>query len=269
MRVIAGLFVLMLLAACGDAPKPKESPVAFAAVSPDPVRHGERLSLVLGCSGCHAKDLAGQESSDPEFGTVWSANLTAAAARYDDAQMKAMIAGGKRPDGSVLWDMPSHIFTQLADADMVALLAYIRSKPRKGEAHPLPVFGPLAKKEMADGSYFSAAVAVERTGKAWPPDAGPEHARARYMVRATCAECHEMSLRGGIPYVGAEPRADLRVAAAYEIADFKRLLHTGVAAGDRKLGLMGMVARSRYSHFTDAEMEAIHAYLKAVAARDP
>ena len=43
----------------------------------------------------------------------------------------------------------------------------------------------------------------------------------------------------------------------------------GVGAGDRKLGLMGEVARGRYSHFTDAEMAAIHAYLTEVALRDP
>ncbi|WP_260583476.1 hypothetical protein [Sphingopyxis sp. PET50] len=43
----------------------------------------------------------------------------------------------------------------------------------------------------------------------------------------------------------------------------------GVAAGDRKLGLMGEVARGGYSHFSDAEIAAILAYLKEVALRDP
>lgn len=268
MRGLTGLFALMLLSACGGAP-PKDEAPAFARMSPDPVKHGQRVSLVLGCSGCHGKDLAGQEWSDPAFGTVWSANLTATAARYDDAQLKAMVVGGKRPDGTVLWDMPSHIFAQLADTDVAPLIAFIRSMPKKGEAHPLPVFGPAAKKEMADGLYYSAAVAVERTGRVWPPDAGADHARARYIVRATCAECHEMNLRGGTPYPGAEPRPDIRIAAAYELKDFTRLLRTGIAPGERKLGLMGEVARGRYSHFTDAEIAAIHAYLKAVATRDP
>jgi cytochrome c553 len=267
MRRLFGLLALALLAACGDAPQ--DQPVAFARLSPDPVKHGERISQVLGCRGCHGDDLSGQEWNEPEFAVVWSANLTASATRYDDAQLKMMIADGKRPDGSVLWDMPSHIFTQLADADMAAVIAYMRSVPKKGGAHPRPVFGPLAKKEMADVTYVSAASAVDKAGKLWPPDAGPDHAMARYMVRATCAECHEMTLRGGTPYPGAEPRPDLRIAASYDLADFRRLLRTGVAAGDRKLGLMGEVARSRYSRFSDAEIAAIHAYLKAVAERDP
>ena len=48
-----------------------------------------------------------------------------------------------------------------------------------------------------------------------------------------------------------------------------RLLRTGVPAGERELGLMGELARGRYSHFTDAEIAAIHAYLKAVGERHP
>ena len=64
---------------------------------------------------------------------------------------------------------------------------------------------------------------------------GEDHVYARYIVRATCAECHKMDLRGGTPYPGAEKRADLRVAAAYDLKDFKHLLRTGIAPGDRKL----------------------------------
>jgi len=264
MRFWAGLFLAMLLVSCG-----RPDPIGFAEQSPDPVKHGERVSRLLGCSGCHGKDLTGQQWSEPEFGTVWTANLTVAAAEYDDAQLKAMIVGGKKPDGTPLWDMPSHLFTRLSDADMAAVIAFIRSKPKTGKAHPAPAFGPLAKKEMAEGSYVSSAALVERHGKAWPPDAGPEHQLARYMVRATCAECHEMNLRGGTPYPGADPRPDLRIAASYDLKDFQRLLHTGIAPGERKLGLMGEMARGRYTVFSDAEMAAIHAYLKVVAERDP
>lgn len=268
MRMIS-LALLVFLAGCGAPAEKLAPPVAFARLSPDPAKHGERLSLILGCSGCHGKDLTGQEWSEPEFGTVWTANLTVAAAKYDDAQLKAIIVGGKLPGGRPLWDMPSHLFTQMSDADMAALIAYVRSLPVKGAEHPAPVFGPQAKKEMAEGLYISSAAGVAREGKVSPPDAGPDHRLARYIVRTTCAECHQMTLRGGTPYPGAEPRPDIRIAAAYELEDFKRLLRTGVAPGDRKLGLMGEVARGRYSHFSDAEIGAIHAYLRAVAERDP
>lgn len=267
MRGLA-LTAVLLLAACG-APDEKrekhEPPVAFAKLSPDPVKHGERLSLILGCSGCHGKDMTGQDWSEAEYGRLWTANLTVSAASYSDSQLKRVIAEGKKPDGTPLWDMPSRLFTQIADADMDALVAYIRSRPRQGEAHPPPTFGPILKAEMAKGEYYSSAVGVEREGKTWPPDAGPEHRIARYMVRATCAECHEMDLRGGKQGPVKAERPDIRIAGSYELKDFVRLLRTGVPAGERKLGLMAEVAQGRYSHFTDAEIAAIHAYLKAVA----
>ena len=165
MRGLA-LSALALLAACGVPDEKREPPVAFAKLSPDPVKHGERLSIILGCSGCHGKDLTGEDWSEAGYGRLWTANLTVSAASYNDSELKRVIAEGKKPDGTPLWDMPSRLFTQIADADMNALVAYIRSRPKQGEAHPLPTFGPILKAEMAKGEYYSSAVGVEREGKA-------------------------------------------------------------------------------------------------------
>lgn len=263
------LFAVLLVAACGTPAEKAAPPVAFAKLSPDPVKHGARVSAILGCSGCHGKDLTGEDWSEPGYGRLWTANLTVSAAGYSDAQLKNVITRAKKPDGTPLWDMPSHLFSQLADADLDALVAFIRSKPPTGEAHPPPTFGPILKAEMAKGVYFSSAVKVEREGAAWPPDVGPEHKLARYIVRATCAECHNMDLHGGKAGPVTGDRPDIRIAGSYDGKDFVRLLRTGVPAGERKLGLMAEVARGRYSQFTDAEIAAIHAYLKAVAQRDP
>lgn len=263
------LSALILLGGCGVPNEQPAPPVAFAQGSADVVKHGERLSLVLGCTGCHGKQLAGEDWSEEGYGRLWAANLTVSAAGYSDAQLKQVIKSGKKPDGTPLWDMPSHLFTQLADADMNALVAYIRSVPQQGAAHPSPTFGPILKAEMAKGEYVSSAVRVERKGQIGPPDMGADHRLARYMVRATCAECHEMDLRGGKAGPITAARPDIRIAGAYDPKDFARLLRTGIAPGERKLGLMAEVAVGRYSHFTDAELAAIHAYLKAVAERVP
>lgn len=263
------LSTLLLLAACG-APAPQSPPpISFAQLSADPVKHGERLSLILGCTGCHGKDLAGEDWSEAGYGRLWTANLTVSAATYSDAQLKSVITSAKKPDGTPLWDMPSHLFTQLSEADLDALVAYIRSRPKTGSAHPPPTFGPILRAEIAKGEYFSAVERVKREGAAWPPDGGPGHRLARYMVRATCAECHKMDLRGGEKGPITAERPEIRIAGSYNSADFARLLRTGVPAGDRELGLMAQVAKGRYSHFTDTEISAIHAYLRAVAQQDP
>lgn len=259
----------MLLGACGapSTEKPAaDSAIAFERAS-DQVEHGERLSLILGCMGCHGKDLAGQDWSD-ELGVLWTSNLTRSAAAADDAQLTALITTGERPDRE-LWGMPSHLFTQLDKDDLAAVIAYVRSKPVTGEIHPEPTFSKALLAEIETGNLASSRADVEKQSEAWPPDAGSQHALGRYIVRATCAECHAMDLRGGKPLLGAAPRPDLRIAASYDRADFVRLLREGVAAGDRKLGLMGEVARGRYSRLTDGEVAAVHGYLTKVAEIDP
>jgi mono/diheme cytochrome c family protein len=247
---------------------PAEAPVEFQRTSNELAVHGARLADVLGCTGCHGADLVGEDWSEPGFGRLWTANLTRAVPGYSDEQLAQVIRSGANPERE-LWEMPSHIFTQLTRNDMAALIAFLRSKPPAGEVRPEPLFGEGAKREIEAGSFQSSQAQVKASGTKWPPDMGKEHALARYMVRATCAECHGLNLRGGQPSSTATPRPDLRIAAAYEPAAFRRLLRTGIAAGDRDVGLMSKVARFRYRHFTDSEVDAIHRYLKRVAEEAP
>jgi hypothetical protein len=43
-------------------------------------------------------------------------------------------------------------------------------------------------------------------------------------------------------------------------------MKTGKALGDRELRMMSAVARSRFAAFTEAEVGALHAYLKTIPA---
>jgi mono/diheme cytochrome c family protein len=219
---------------------------------------------VLGCNGCHGDDLTGRDWSEPGFGQLWTANLAHAVPGYSDQQLTEVIQTGVRPDGRELWGMPSHLFTALSPPDMTALIAYLRSVPPKGESHPPPIFEEGARREIADGTLKSSPEEVREQGNEWPPDANEQHRLARYIVRATCAECHGMNLKGGQPHPAAPLRPDLRMVAAYERDDFHRLIRTGKAAGDREIGLMSEVARGRYRHFTEEEVDAIYRYLQAV-----
>jgi mono/diheme cytochrome c family protein len=76
-------------------------------------------------------------------------------------------------------------------------------------------------------------------------------------------ECHGPQLKGD----GPAKAPDLAIAAAYDPSDFATLLRTGQAAGGRELGLMSASARIRFADLSDAEIAALHAYLKARAAR--
>ena len=225
--------VLIGLAACSktpDAPSADPGPSRLALVSSEPVKHGERIAKVLGCTGCHGDDLAGKDWSEPDYGTLWTANLTSSGARWSDADLSQMIAAGKRPDRALM-EMPSALFARLHPAEVAALAAYLKSLDPVGPAHPEPVIRPLLAKEIAAGTYRDSAQDVA-------------------------------------DHVGKAP-SDLRMVAAYSPEDFTRLMTMGKAAGNREVGLMSEAARRRYANFTPGERGAVYGYLAELARRDP
>ena len=62
---------------------------------------------------------------------------------------------------------------------------------------------------------------------------------------------------------------DLTRAAAYDLDEFKRLLRTGVAASDKKLGLMSQTSPVRFGGWSDEEIAALHRYLTRRAELAP
>lgn len=270
----AGLALIFLLTACGgaDGNATADAPAApqfeAAGTGPDAqLAHGERMARVLGCMGCHGDDLTGGPwIEEPAIAVLFTSNLTRALPGYSDAQLEQTLREGTRPDGSDLWEMPSSLFTQLNDADMGALIAWLRTVPPAGEAHPRMVLGPVGRQMIEAGQVKPSAQYVREEREQGPTALDGSHDWARYMVRATCAECHGMNLEGGPPPApGAAARPDLVIAGAYSRDEFRQLLRTGAATGGRQLALMAEVARGRYAHLTDREIDAIHAYLVARA----
>ena len=278
MHLSAAVAVLLAAAACGnEASDAKPAPTVqqpitmgayrFDVVSRNPVENGERLSAVLGCIGCHTPDLTGEDWSDPDLGVLWTANLTQSAAAFTADELTAMIVEGRRPDRALM-DMPSYLFAKLHPDDLAALVAYLRTLPANGARHPDPVIGPKLAEDIASGKFKDSVQRVADLQDEAPPFLGPEHEFARFVLRATCAECHGMNLQGSAEQIpDAPPRPGLQVVGEYSAADFSTLMKTGKATGDRELNLMSAVARRRYSHFTDREIEAIYAYLGELARR--
>ena len=271
-------FVLILclvgLAGCGaggdDARTSAPTRVAaqFQALAGDPVKSGERLSRVLGCYGCHGQELHGYPwIEDPAVGVLHTANLTRALPVYSDAQIARALREGVRADGSPLWAMPSAIFSRLGDADMAALIAYLRTVPPGGEVHPRLVLGPEGRRMVAAGELKPEPQMVRESIDDGPPDIDGDHDRARYMIRATCAECHGLDLSGDPNPSPDSTAPSLSIVSAYSRPQFHHLLRTGEPVGGRTLDLMADVARGRFSRLTDAEVDAIYDYLAALAER--
>jgi mono/diheme cytochrome c family protein len=269
-RLWAALAAVLSLSACSRdprPPRPQAEAIRFETVAGQtPVQHGRRLARVLGCAGCHGAGLQGRPwDEEANFAISFSSNLTRALPLYSVAQFERAVREGVRPDGSPLWGMPSEIFTHLDAADMTALLAYLRTVRPAGNVHPRIVFGPGGRREIAAGSY-KPAPQLAREGRGTRPAAlDGRHEWARYMTRATCGECHGLTLTGH--GVAPERTPDLIVAGAYTRAQFRHLMRTGLPPGGRRLRLMDEVARGRFAYLTDREVDAIHDYLVARARR--
>jgi cytochrome c553 len=236
-----------------------------APSSPQQIIVGKRLASVFGCPDCHGADLQGKLFVDePNVARVHAPNLTLAAQRLSDAQLAQSIRQGVRPDGRALFAMPSEMYVHLRDEELVAVLGYLRSLPAGGATTPPIEWRTLGRAALVVREFEPAPMLVAKARRVRPPDAS-EHARGRHTALIACSECHGPDL-GGLPGpFGSRGTPSLAIAAAYDIDAFRRLMRTGIARGDRELGLMSAVARSRFSQLTDDEVDDLHAYLKARA----
>ena len=258
--------IALLAAACQQQAKAPSKPAeitfdgANAIDAADQIRHGQRLTQVLGCTGCHRPNLQGGR-----FYELYASNLTRELPNYSDAQFERLLRHAQRPNGRVLWAMPSHIFQHLSEPDLRALLAYLRTLKRGGiPTQPMLPLEPETRALLAKGLIKPEAKLVTETRNVLPVDAGPQFALGRYITEVTCTECHGSRLEGD----PLGPTPNLIVAGGYTRAEFERLMTHGIAAGNRKINpLMMEVGQNRFPHFTPHERDALYAYLKARAER--
>ena len=226
--------------------------------------HGERLSHILGCRGCHTATLEGQWFNDdaPENGKIYASNLTRVMPTMTDAQLEALLRTGVHPTRKDLWIMPSEVFQRLSAADMAALIAHLRTIKPSGKPTPPPVLSAKFRAAVAKGDEKPIAAWVADYKMQQPPDLGPKLALGRYLAGATCSECHGGDLTG-IP----DFAPDLDIAGAYSAAELTTLLTTGKGKTPRDLGLMSLVGKGHFSYLTQHERDAVIGYVQARAAR--
>lgn len=270
---LAGVAVLLLVVVGGAFavseamirwPVDKPEVRLVAARDPGAVERGRRVAKLNGCHDCHGQTLAGQLFHD-EMPVVraWGPNLSRLIANQTDADLDRAIRHGVAADGRRLWIMPSSAYAHLTDQETSDLLAYLRTFRPTGEIQPRVKVGPVGRLGVLLGKMKSEPDLLRANGRGLKlVDLGPKHVQGRELAR-TCIECHGQQLEGNLML--KSPGLDM--VASYEPEDFQRLLHTGIAAGNRKIGLMTMVAPARFGDLTPAQIQALQAYLKARAER--
>jgi cytochrome c553 len=273
--VAAGLALLAMAAVYAGSERVRHRTwdVPVAPLPPLPrdagtIAEGERFARILGCyGGCHGAQLEGAVvSSAPGVAEIVAPNLTAVLPAYSDAELARAIRHGVRRDGTGLFAMPSEAFVHLADEDLLALTAFLRRQPRSAHDPGRTRVGPLGRLWLVSGWLAPVPATLDHAQPRLPRGGAADPvARGRYLAQVACAECHGRTLQGGMD--GRAP--SLAVAAVYADEAFRHLLRTGETPGRRDLFVMDDVARARFAWFTDAEIEALHLYLRSLAARTP
>lgn len=259
MRVLPCVLLLCgVIAGCAEPPPPP----ALVLVG-DPVE-GARIATRVGCNGCHGADAGGRVFHEgPEQGRIVAPNLTQRRALYpDDRALAALLHEGRTHDGHVPWGMPIKAFQHLSHAEVRDLGAWLRALP------------PVDNPSLPAGEWSDAlAAAIADGSHPWLDDTRPDPghrplplppteplALGRHIALIQCSECHGWDLNG-FGDEGAPP--SLVVAKAYTPEQFTRLMRTGevAAGGESATGMMSTMGRTRFHVMTDAEIDALKAYL--------
>jgi mono/diheme cytochrome c family protein len=261
MRRIA--FVGLLLAACHPQSAQFSYEGADYKTDAAKIAHGKRLATILDCTGCHGPNLQGTNMADkPEDGAMYAPNITLLLPKYTDAELDRLIRHGMPRDGREFWFMPVESYQFLSDADLAAVIAYVRTFKPHGKALPAFRFNPVEHKDVELGLIGNAQAQIAKYRTDPPADLGSQSAWGRYMVETTCTACHNNALQGWPNFT-----PDLDIGGAYSKPELMRLLTTGRGKSGKDVGAMSGIARVHFSQLTPREREAVVDYVLARANR--
>jgi mono/diheme cytochrome c family protein len=258
-----------------------DTPAESIAVPTDitSVQRGQHLaSAVAVCVDCHGPNLAGKVFVDDRaLGRIVAPNLTrgrgGVGTTSSNADLVRAIRYGIDPRGRRLLIMPSDDYNHFSDADLGAIIAYVRSLPAIDTALPANEIRPLGRVLFAVGQLpLQPSVNIDPSlPRPVSPRTGvtPEYG-AYLALNAGCPGCHGPGLGGGrMPQAppGTVPAANLTPTGlgAWAESDFLRVMRTGIRPDGRRLD--PFMPWPYYAQMTDDELRAIWRFLQAIPAR--
>ena len=265
----------------------------FACVGPtaaqDAVTKGEYLVHAAGCISCHTTvggtAFAGGRALATPFGTFYSPNITPDAdtgiGHWTDAQFLRALRQGVRPDGANYFPVfPYPSFTNISDADALAIKAYLFSLP------------PMRQVNRRHNVTFPFSWRFLQLGwktvffREGPFRTDPVHDaaynRGAYLVTALahCGECHTPrnwlgAVKSGLALSGTTDGPDGQVVpnitpdaptgiGSWDAHDITTLLKTGRTPEDTTVkGAMHEAVQDGLKFLTDDDRQALSVYLLA------
>jgi len=255
-------------------------------------RGGYLVNTIMTCANCHSpkgppaavagKDYSGGLRFDEPPFDVTAPNITpdkeTGIGNWTDAQIKTMLLTGKNPHGIQEAEvMPTAFYPILTPGDLDGIVAYLRSlTPVKNKVAD-PVYKIALPHHVFPGAEKSYSQA----------DLNDKLKRGFYLVTiGHCMECHTPFVPPGGPDFanslgkgGREFPGPWGVSKSRNITSHKTAgigdwtdaeIKTAITQGKRKDGtpLKGPMGYEYYAKMTDADLDAVIAYLRTVPAKD-
>lgn len=268
--------------------------LGHAQASDNLLARGRYVFALAGGCGCHTAEggtvNAGGRPLTTPYGTFYGTNITPDAdhgiGAWTDQQIIDAIRQGVRPDGSVMSPvMPYPALSGMSDADVNALVAYLRSLTPVAQAnrpHQLSIpFAGVAMKVWR-WLFFEPVQAP-----ASPPQDGVERGAYISQHLAHCQECHSprrwtgpldhsRHMAGNPDGIDGEIAPNITPDVKTGIGDWSEdeivtLLRSGfLPSFDNVQGLMALVIEGipegGYKDMTDADARAVARYFKSIPA---
>jgi mono/diheme cytochrome c family protein len=281
--MIRGLLAAVVLTVVGAAHAQAQSPVE---------RGKYLVSTIMTCQNCHTpkgergapvfeRDLSGGLSWDEPPFKVTAPNITqdkeTGIGSWTDAQIKTALRKGERPNGVHLAAvMPSDFYEIITESDLNAIVAYLRTVKPVTQKVPDPIYKMAVPRHILPGAEKPFTEA----------DMGDKVKKGFYLATiGHCFECHTPMTPKGRDFAnaygkgGAEFPGPWGVSVSRNItssktagigawsdAEIKRAITKGIHRDGTPLKPpMGFAF---YANMTDADLDALVAYLRTVPAKD-
>jgi mono/diheme cytochrome c family protein len=263
---LLGLVALMGL----DRLQARRAPVPNLKVvaTPEQIHRGKAIASAF-CDGCHSSTgtLTGGRNMGEHLpmplGRFITANLTPAGqlSQWSDGEIFRAIRNGVDAEGHWLVIMSLTNTGKLSDADIQALIAYIRSVPAAGRPTPNPPdrLNPLGL--IVVGAGLIPDVKPVFMGTITAPPKAETIAYGQYILSyQDCRSCHGANLGGGVQGQFGPIGPGLALVKEWKREEFISTLRTGIDPAGHQLDADRMPWRA-IGKMDDVELGAVYEYL--------
>ena len=266
--------------------------IAGAARAETPVERGSYLvNTIMTCANCHSpkgppeavagKDFSGGLSWDVPPFKVTASNITqdkdTGIGTWSEADIKKLLRTGLRPNGVAIASiMPTGFYGIISDSDMDAIVAYVRTIKPVNNKVPDPLYRMAAPPQVFPGAEQPYT----------PSMLDDKMKRGFYLATiGHCMECHTPAPKGRHDWAADLGRGGFEFPGPWGVsvsrnitsskskglgdwsdAEIKRAITQGIDKdGSHLKPPMGF---GYYAHMTDADLDAVIAWLRTVPPKD-